>query len=293
MTVLLVIAHLFLATALLVPAAAGGAPLRVAATIFPVGDLVRQVGGGRVDVRVLLPPGASPHTFEPSPSQAGDLAGAVLLVQVGAGLEPWAGRMAAATGGRARVLTLADGIQLIAGDGDHDRHDHASGNPHVWLDPVLVMGMTGRIADTLADIDPPGAAAYRSNAAAFRARLSDLDADIKRTVDTFRIRSFVSFHAAWDYFARRYGLRSAGTIEESPGREPSPRQLAAIVAEIRRLGIPAVLAEPQLNPKPAEVIAREAGVRVVLVDPEGGLPGRTTYINLMRWNLVRMAEAMR
>ncbi len=285
------IAQLLLAGSLLVPTSAGGTPLRVAATIFPVGDLVRQVGGGRVEVRVLLPPGASPHTFEPTPSQARDLAGAVLLVQIGAGLEPWAGRMAAAAGGRARVLTLADGIELIQGEGAG--HDHASGNPHVWLDPGLVMGMTGRIADALADIDPPGAAAYRSNAAAFRARLSDLDADIRRTVDTFRIRSFVSFHAAWDYFARRYGLRSAGTIEESPGREPSPRQLAAIVAEIRRLGIPAVLAEPQLNPKPAEVIAREAGVRVVLVDPEGGLPGRTTYIDLMRWNLVRMAESMR
>jgi zinc transport system substrate-binding protein len=277
------------------PFPAPAARIPVVASIVPLGDLVRQVGGDRVQVRVLLPPGASPHTFEATPDAVREFAGARLFFQVGAGLESWAAALVQAAGG-VRTVTLSEGMDLIRLAGGHeppgDARTREPGNPHLWLDPLLALRMTGAIERALGEADPAGASVYRANAEAYGRSLRELDAEIRRTVSGFRVRSFVSFHPAWDYFARRYGLVQAGVIEESPGRDPTPRQLAAIVAAIRAAGIRAVFAEPQLNPKPAEVIAREAGVRVVILDPQGGLPGRETYLDLMRWNLARMREAM-
>jgi zinc transport system substrate-binding protein len=114
-------------------------------------------------------------------------------------------------------------------------------------------------------------------------------------VANFKIKKYVSFHASWVYFARRYGLESAGVIEAAPGRNPTPIQIKNIVATIKKYHIRAVFAEPQLNPRAAEVIAREAEVNVLLLDPLGGpnLKGRNTYIDLMKYNLNVMQEAMK
>jgi ABC-type Zn uptake system ZnuABC Zn-binding protein ZnuA len=105
----------------------------------------------------------------------------------------------------------------------------------------------------------------------------------------------VTFHPAWNYFSKRYGLKVAGVIEESPGRESSPKHIAKIVSEIKRINSRIVFAEPQFNPKIAEVIAKEAGAKVLFLDPIGGadVKGRDTYIGLMRYNLSVMEEGMR
>jgi zinc transport system substrate-binding protein len=113
-------------------------------------------------------------------------------------------------------------------------------------------------------------------------------------VDSFRIRKYVAFHPAWSYFARRYGLEEVGVIQESPGREPTPRHIENLIRAIEAFGIQAVFAEPQLNPTAAEAIAAEAGVKVLILDPLGGpdLPGRDSYIGLMEYNLEIMRRAM-
>lgn len=270
-------------------AVASAEPLRVAASISPIGDMAKQVGGERVEVQVLLPPGASPHVFEPTMKTAKDLSHARLFFEVGAGLDFWAERLVRASKETIRVVVLTEGMKLLREEGDHG---HETGNPHVWLDPVLAIEMVRKIEAALEQADAQGADFYRRRSAEYIAKLQALDAEIKKTVSAFRIKSFVSFHPAWDYFALRYGLKSVGVIEESPGKEPSPQRLEAIVKAIRSYHIRAVFAEPQLNPKAAEVIAREAGVRVIMLDPEGGLPGRETYIGLMRYNLERLKDAM-
>ena len=111
---------------------------------------------------------------------------------------------------------------------------------------------------------------------------------------TWRLRDFVSFHPSFSYFARRYNLHEVGTIEAAPGREPTPRHLQDLVAAIRRYGIKVVFAEPQLNPRVAEVIAQEAGVKVLMLDPMGGAPPYgSDYLQLMRYNLAALDEALR
>ena len=266
-------------------------PMKVAATINPIGNLVKEVGGERVEVQVLLPPGASPHIFEPTMGTAKELSQSRIFFEVGAGLDFWAEKLVKGVKRNIRVVVLSDGMNLLREEGDHG-HGYGAANPHVWLDPVLAVEIVKKIEKALEEADPQGAGVYRKRSADYIAQLKNLDAEIRKAVSTFTIKNFVSFHPAWDYFSLRYGLKSVGVIEESPGKEPSPRKLEAIVKAIRAYRIRAVFAEPQLNPKIAEVIAREAGVKVVMLDPEGGLPGRETYLSLMKYNLGQMRKAM-
>jgi len=282
----------FLAISTVVASVAFAQPMKVVASIFPVGDMIKEVGGDRVAVQVLLPPGASPHVFEPTPGTAKELSQAGLFFEIGAGLDFWAEKLVKGVKPNIRVVVLSNGMKLLREEGEHG-HERGAANPHVWLDPVLAMEMVKKIEKVLAETDPGGAEIYRKRGAGYIAKLKILDAEIRKTVSTFAIKSFISFHPAWDYFALRYGLKDAGVIEESPGAEPSPRKLESIVKAIRRYHIRAVFAEPQLNPKVADVIAHEAGVKVVMLDPIGGLPGRETYLGLMSYNLQQMKNAMR
>ena len=258
----------------------------VVASIFPVADMVRNVGGSRVGVYTLLPPGANEETYEPPVSAFKALSGARAFFMIGAGLEVWAKRLLAAAPSGIRKVVLSQGMPLI-GEGPG-----GVANPHVWLDPVLAIGMVRRIENALSAMDPAGASYYRGNAARYIGRLKALDSEVRRTVSAFRIKSLVSFHAELDYFARRYGLRIAGVFEGSPGKEPTPRKLEALIKAIKEDGIRAVFTDEQLNPRPAQIIAGEAGVKVVMLDVIGGLPGRDSYIKMMEFNLARMKEVM-
>ncbi|MCK5509613.1 MAG: zinc ABC transporter substrate-binding protein, partial [Desulfobacterales bacterium] len=135
---------------------------------------------------------------------------------------------------------------------------------------------------------------YEKQGSAYLDKLDKLHVLIASTVEKFKIRKYVCFHPAWDYFARRYNLESVGVIEEAPGRNPTPRSIKKIVSLIIKHDIRAVFAEPQLNPKVAEVIAREANVKVLFLDPIGGsnIKNRSSYLDLMQYNLKILQEAM-
>jgi zinc transport system substrate-binding protein len=280
----------------------------VVASILPLADFCQNIGGKYVDVSVLVPPGASPHTFEPSPTAVAKALDAKVFVYVGAGLDPWAKRLLAAQKrpGQAVVEAVA-GIPLLkdvdehgrgeAADEEHEEgehhHHHEAGNPHVWLDPVLAENICRSIAQALMQVDPAHKNAYEVNLAMYLGRLQTLDQDIKAVVATFRQRDYVTFHPAYAYFSQRYGLRQVGVIEAAPGREPSPGHLQKIIAAIKKTGVKAVFAEPQLSSRVAEVIAQEAGVKVLILDPLGGRPPYgSDYLKLMRHNLAVLAQAM-
>lgn len=292
----------------LYPSACLGEKIPVVASIFPVADMVQSVGGEHVDVSFILPAGASPHTFEPKPSLVKTITAARIFFMVGAGLEFWAEKFVKLAGPGLTTVVLSEGVALIHSAGHHHENnagspygkpggsDHESGiaNPHIWLDPVTAKSMVAKIVLALSQIDRQHEAFYQEQGRKYLVEIDRLDKRIKTTVETFKIRKFVAFHASWDYFARSYGLESVGVIEAAPGRNPTPIQIKHIVNQIRRHRIRAVFAEPQLNPRAAEVIAKEAGVSVLLLDPLGGpnLKDRSTYIDLMKYNLKVMQEAM-
>lgn len=271
------------------------------ASIFPLADIAARVGGDWVEVQVLIPAGASPHVFEPTPEAFREFAKTRLFVMVGAGLEFWAQKLiAAAADETPAVVRAADGVQLIQMTAQHQEGsephlpDHGQGNPHVWLDPMVAVSLAQNIGRTLMRLDPEHSQEYGERLAAYQEQLHALDKRIRVTVEQFRIREYVAFHPAWSYFARRYGLVEVGVIQESPGREPTPKHLQSIIRAIQDHGIQAVFAEPQLNPSAASALASEADVRVLILDPLGGpdLPERDSYIGLMEYNLKMMREAM-
>jgi zinc transport system substrate-binding protein len=272
--------------------------IQVTCSIFPLGDLAQNIGKDHVDIRVLIPPGASPHVFEPSAQEFKSFASAKVFVMVGAGFEFWAEKLVTSSSSESLVVVRAsEGLELIP-LGVHADHgepvDSEQGNPHIWLDPIVMKRITERIARAFTEVDPAHASEYLGNANEYCSVLDSLDSEIRRAVEGFTTREYVAFHPAWSYFARRYGLKEVGIIQESPGREPTPRELKRIVDDIRRFKIRAVFAEPQFSPKAATTIAEEAGVEVLLLDPIGGegVPERDSYLKLMRYNLNIMRKAI-
>lgn len=278
----------------------GGKPI-VVTSIFPLADFVGNVAGDRVEVVTLLPSGASPHTYEPTPGDIKDVAGAILLVVNGAGLDFWVEDLKSAASDSLVVLdtsvALADEGLLLSGDEhDHDgeEDDHGGVNPHYWLDPVLAQKQVEAIAAALASVDPDNGDFYMDNAAGYIARLQSLDEEIRGVVQSFSSREFITFHPAWAYFASRYGLVEAAVIEEAPGKEPSVEYIMHVVDVARALKVKAIFAEPQFSTEAADAIAADSGAEVLLLDPLGapGLAGRDSYVALMRYNVEQMAEAM-
>jgi zinc transport system substrate-binding protein len=294
----------------------------VVASIIPLGDFCRQLGGEAVEVQVLVPPGASPHVFEPPPSVIAKAAQARVFVYIGAGLEPWVAKLLSSRSpvGLA-VVEAAQGLPLMQEVAGHHHLDeanepdshappqesgqskgeaakgsetHASGNPHIWLDPVLAQQICGKIAAALIQVDPGRRQTYETNLKNYLKELDRLHQDILKRVREWHLKDYVCFHPAYTYFARRYGLREVGVIEVAPGREPTPRHLHKIVGAIRHYGIRVVFAEPQLSPRVAEVIAQEAGVKILILDPIGGRPPYgENYLQMMRYNLNTLEEAMK
>ncbi len=262
------------------------------ATIHPIGDLLRSIGGDAVQVEVLLPPRASPNTWEATPSQIRLLASAYGFVSVGAGLDGWLTGLLPSTP-TVRTLQLADGLDL-----EHDAHGHGadgSGDPHVWLDPILVRdGIVPVLADYLVAASPGRANEIGRRAAVLSDSLTALDAWIHEELSSVGGRRYVATHGAWTYYSARYDLESLGSVYERPGHEPSAAGLARLVRGARAAGLTAVLAEPQLAGTGAEALAEELGIGVVVVDPLGGpgLPERDHYVDMMRFNTRAFAEAM-
>ena len=273
-------------------AAPAGATIRVVATIFPLTDMVQQIGKDEVAVATLLPGGANPHTFEPTPAQIRDIANARVFVCVGAGLDTWATKLLAARSDPITVVTISDGLQLLGAQHAHDAH---GGDPHVWVDPVLMRDHTvPAIAAALSQVDPEHRAAFEAAAATFQAALTQLDRDIRATLTPLPNHRYIAFHSAWRYFGERYDLHEIGVVEAFPGKEPSAREIAAVVERARAAHIHALLVEPQYNARTAQQIAAEFGGRTLLVDAIGGpdVAGRNHYIDLMRYNLQAFVEAL-
>ncbi len=262
-------------------------------SILPQRTFVKHISGDLVDVSVMVMPGASPATYEPSPGQMTELSMAAAYFSIGVPFEStWLPRISAinskmsffATDENIRKWAMAahqhasghhhgdhhdaHGHQHDKGHGHEDRHkDDRILDPHIWLDPVLVKIQARTIRDGLVKIDPSNKAIYDQNLKDFLNELDGLDDKIRAMFTSLPEdkRSFMVFHPAWGYFARQYDLNQVPI--ESEGKQPSPKELAEIVRHGRELGITAVFVQPQFSDKSAQVIAREMGARVVELDP--------------------------
>lgn len=274
------------------PAASGaGYALQVVATTTVFADIVANVAGDRASVRSIIPAGVGPEDYEPKPDDARALDGADLIVSNGVGLDDFLDGLIEANGNDAPRLVLGDGIPTITVDG--------APNPHFWLDPSLVAThYLPAIEAKLTEIDPAGAATYRTNAAAYAGQVEAMDAELTTEVGSIPAadRKLVTFHDAFPYFARHYGFELVGVILGSPGQEPSAGDLAALIDTVKAAGAKAVFSEAQFSPALAETLAEEAGVATVVTtlynDALGPAPA-DTYLGMMRWNMAKIVEALR
>jgi len=264
---------------------------KVIASIAPLADFARQVGGEKIDVKLLLPPGTSPHTYEPTPRAIQDVSNARVFIKIGSDLELWAEKIIKAAANKNLIIVdSSSGVSLLR---DPHSHGHRSADPHIWLDPFIASGIITKIENAFIKADPENSEHYRLNASRYREKLSELDTEISGRVKEFRTKEYVTFHPAWNYFSRRYGLQVAAVIEESPGKEPSPKHMQKIIKKIRAMGKKVVFVEPQFNPKIAEVIAKESGAKVICLDPIGGQKDRETYLDMMKHNVSAIESAMK
>ncbi|MDE0529591.1 MAG: metal ABC transporter substrate-binding protein [Truepera sp.] len=287
------------------------AQVSIVSSIPPYASLAQQVAGEEAEVHTLVPPGASPHSFAPSPGDILVLLEADLIILNG-GVDAWLEHMIEASGTRAVVLEILAELEGMfedpgghdettmeehddheEGDHRHDHaHDHAGVNPHIWLDPILMISAVDLIEAHLVEVDPSQEEVYRANAATLREELRALDDELRTLLEPVAGAPFVPFHDAWPYFAARYGLDLVVEIEPFPGREPSPAYLAEVLDLIAASGARVIFSEFQLNPRPAEVVAESAGVEMEVLDPLGGGGERTSYQELLRYNARVLAGAL-
>jgi len=265
--------------------------LTVVTTLSVLADLIGQVGGDRVEVKALVPPGGEPHTYQPAPNDLKTVARARLIFYNGAHLEAWIDDTIRHAGKpNLPIVVLSQGLPMIRGAGGEP-------NPHLWLDVTNAKAYVERIRDHLTKVDGANPGYYADRAKAYLARLDELDAWIQAEVAKIPAsrRKLVTFHDAFPYFARRYGFTLQGVVA-SPGKEPSARHLTALARQTTQAEVPAVFAESQFNPKVMEVLATEAGVKVVTNlynDSLSDGPEANSYIALMKHNVTQIVNALK
>jgi ABC-type Zn uptake system ZnuABC Zn-binding protein ZnuA len=251
--------------------------IRVTASIPSLGELAQEIGGDLVDVRVLLPPGASPHGFEPGPETVRAVSRSEVHLVVGRLLDGWAETLARGANPKARIERLGYGLP---GPEPPAAADDSEGDPHVWLDPRKAAVICMRIGEILASLRPGQADIFRSRAADLRGRLEELDRNAEKRLAPFRDVPFVAYHGGLNHLVARYGLRQIAVLEPFPGREPSPKELKGILDEIRKSGARVIFSEPQFSARLSEVLGKESGVPVTEIDLVGGTRVDETYEEL-------------
>ncbi|MGI8810111.1 MAG: metal ABC transporter substrate-binding protein [Acidimicrobiales bacterium] len=292
-----------------VPAACGSgsgaaaddpAKLNIVTTVSPLTSIVSSVAGDLVEVRGLVPEGVNSHTFEPPPSAARTLARADVVFVNGLKLEDPTRELAAANlRAGTEVVELGDrtiGPDQYLYDFSFPRED-GKPNPHLWTNPPYARDYARIVRDTLARRDPGHAEAYTANLDRFAAKVDELDQAMKAATPTVARRELLTYHDAYAYFARHYGWTVIGAVQVSSFEEPTPREVAGLIAQVRQLGVPAVFGSEVFPSKVLAQIGAEAGVRYVDTLRDDDLPGRPgdpdhSWLGLMKFDFVTMVESL-
>jgi zinc/manganese transport system substrate-binding protein len=294
-----------MACAALLPGAPAGAQdkaqdkLHVIASFSILGDLVKNVGGERLQVGTLVGPNGNAHVYAPSPGDAKSVADAKLVFVNGLGFEGWIDRLVKASGTKAPIIVATKGIKPRerAGAGGHD-HDHGPADPHAWQSVANAKVYVANIRDALIAADPAGRDVYAANAAAYLAKLDTLEQEVRDVIAKVPAdrRRVITSHAAFGYFQDAYGVRFTAPQGVSTEAEASAKDVAAIITQIKKQKIPAVFLENVTDPRLVQQIARETGAKIggtlysdALTDAKGDA---TTYIDLIRHNLKQLAAAL-
>lgn len=289
----------------------------VITSISPLADLIKEVGGDRIQVISLVPTGSDPHTYEPTPDAVRQMATAKLFFANGVGQEAYLEKLVENSQNQdLRTVVLADGLQIkgiedldsehegeevhkeddvhIEGDG----HDHSQGNPHLWLDVKNAQNYVEKIRDTLIETYPQDQEIFTANAESYLQELSSLDQWIQEQINTIpqENRDLIVYHDAWVYYTDRYGLTVLRPVVHGEESEPSAKEYAQLIELVKENNVKAIFGEVGFNTKLILQLAQETGVKVVddlYNDTLGATPETDSYIDIMKHNTNAIVSALK
>jgi len=262
---------------------------RYLTTIHPFQQILQEVVGTRGTVEAIVPPGASPHTYELRPSNMRSASAALALFYGAEDLDAWATHIPVAH--RVELLALVpDSLKLEL----NAAHAHHSGiDPHFWPDPLVVKALLPGLVKQLSRVDPAGAEIYTKNAAIFAGKLDELQRQIAQQLAGVRGKTVMLSHPFFSYFFNRFKIRLSDEIEKIPGKEPTPRELKILIDAVHQNQIQAIFYHAQLPDRAARLVAESSRIPLVELDPLGGRPGRISYFELLRYNAQIVLEALK
>ncbi len=292
--------------------------ITVSTTISPLQDIAAHIAGENIAVNVVLPPGASPHTFEITPSVLREMQGVDVIYSIGYGLDDWASDLAASQGTDVVIVDKNVALKSEAEEeedgheeeddheeehdddheeeGDHEEeedehgHEHGETDPHYWLSISNAEQIAKNISADLSERYPEMRTEFEANLTEYLEALSQTHTEIENLFADLENKNMVNFHDAWFYFANEFDLTIVGTFEPSAGREPTPRYLAELTHALETAQTSTIFSEPQFGTANLEAFAADNQLNIVELDPIGGVEGRESYIDLMLFNARTIVE---
>lgn len=276
--------------------------LVVYTSFYTMSDFAKKIGGDRIEVVTLVPPGVEPHDWEPSTSDLVQLEKAKIFIYNGAGLEHWVEKVVSSLKNEKLVLVeTAKNIPIENASGGHshggkEEHSHGA-DPHVWLNPLNAKEQMKMIRDGLSQVDPKNKEYYEANYQKYAQEAEALDQEISEMLKALPKREIVVSHAAFGYFCERYGLEQIALRGISPEEEPAPARMAEVIDLVKNNGIKVIFFEEMVSPKVSEVIAKETGAKTAMLNPLEGLNEEEAkqgadYFSVMRRNAQEIKKAL-
>lgn len=271
---------------------------KVAATLFPLYDITKNIAGEEVDTVLIVDPGVSPHSFDPSPEDIKRIQGSQAIFVINYGIDEWSSKLAKSAGIDKQIVAdnnvnlreYTDAEEHIEEEGE-DNHNEEGIDPHYWLSVTNAKGIAAQVRDELILLYPESKEVFEANYVTYEAELTKLDEEIRSELSAIEDRNIATFHNAWGYFAEEYDLTIVTTFEEFPGEEPSPEYVREFTEHIQEHDVKVIYAEPHFSTSSLEPIAADLGIQISQLAPEG-MTGIHTYIELMRYNGLQISKSL-
>ncbi len=288
--------------------------LSIITTLFPQYDFAKAIGGDKVEVTLLLPPGVEAHAYEPKPSDISKINNAAIFVYTGEFMEPWAHDIIESADKKVKVVNASVGVEMMKEENEHEHeheeeadyeetghhedehgHHHGGVDPHIWLDFDNAKIMAQNITKALVEVDPQNADYYQNNLQAYQKKLAELDSTYKNTLSACKTKSIIyGGHYAFGYLAKRYGLEYVSAQGFSPDSEPTAKDMIALTEQIKKDNISYIFYEELTSPKIAETLANETSAKLLLLNGAHNLAKEdyksgASFISIMEENLKNLS----
>lgn len=264
----------------------------IVVSIEPIKLIVKEITGDKFDIKTAIPPGISPHMFEPNPSNINELQNAAAIIYVDTHFDGWIEKFIKKKNTTqlklANVLTQKN-LAITEHNHHAENHTHAI-DPHFWTAPLCVQAILEDICKIVSKIDPKNTTEYQRNTELFAAKLTAMHAEIAQKVEPIKDKSIFTAHNSFAYMINEFNLKNGGVFEESPGKEASPRYIANMIDKINTANVNRIFSEPQLNTKLIKAIASQANVKIDTLDPLNSINKSSNFADFIKKNIDKLLQ---